>query len=297
MLTGIHFLLTYSCNFECDHCFLHCGPSAEGTFSFAQIEKVLVDARKIGSVEWIYFEGGEPFLYYPILLEGLRRAGEMGYKTGLVTNCYWATTVEDAALWLDPMASIGLGDLGLSDDAFHHGEVEETPAGRAAKTAGRMGLPVSRLCIEKPELKKPSGERGDPVIGGGALFKGRAAEKLTEGLPVRPRESFTECPHEELVSPKRVHIDSFGNVHICQGISIGNMWQSPLSQIIAEYDAAKHPICGPLVRGGPNELARANKLDLDGGFVDECHFCYTVRRELVDRFPDCLTPRNVYGLS
>ena len=33
MLTGIHFLLTYSCTSECDHCFLYCSPNAKGTFT------------------------------------------------------------------------------------------------------------------------------------------------------------------------------------------------------------------------------------------------------------------------
>ena len=30
MLTGIHFILTYTCNFECDHCFLYCSPKSKG---------------------------------------------------------------------------------------------------------------------------------------------------------------------------------------------------------------------------------------------------------------------------
>ena len=47
MLTGIHFLLTYTCNFECDHCFLFCGPREEGTFTLNQIEKVLDEAIKM----------------------------------------------------------------------------------------------------------------------------------------------------------------------------------------------------------------------------------------------------------
>ena len=76
MLTGIHFLLTYTCTFECDHCFLYCSPRAGGTFTAAQIRDVLDQARKLGTVESIYYEGGEPFLYYPVLVEGLRLARE-----------------------------------------------------------------------------------------------------------------------------------------------------------------------------------------------------------------------------
>ena len=108
MLKGIHFLLTYSCNFECDHCFLYCNSNSAGTFTLKQIRTVLNEAEKIKSVESIYFEGGEPFLFYPLMLEGLKIATEKGFKTGIVTNSYWATNVEDAELWLKPIADLNI---------------------------------------------------------------------------------------------------------------------------------------------------------------------------------------------
>lgn len=43
---------------------------------------------------------------------------------------------------------------------------------------------------------------------------------------------------------------------ICQGISIGNMWMTPLSEIVSSYRPDSHPICGPLIRGGPAQLAK-----------------------------------------
>ena len=96
MLTGIHILLTYKCNLECDHCFLYSGPNAVGTMTLAQIRSVLAESRKISGVEWIYFEGGEPFLFYPSLLEGIRLARGMGFKVGIVTNAYGAVSDADA---------------------------------------------------------------------------------------------------------------------------------------------------------------------------------------------------------
>lgn len=298
MLKGIHLLLTYTCNFECDHCFLYCSPRASGTFTLEQIREVLAEAKKLGTVESIYYEGGEPFLYYPIMVEGLRLARDAGFEVGVVTNCYWATAVEDAALWLGPVREAGVDDLSLSDDAFHHGEEEEeTPAKRAAQAAARLGMPAGSICIEKPAVMASADGKGEPVVGGGALLKGRAAETLTEGLPTRARESFVECEHEELVEPSRVHVDAFGHVQVCQGVSIGNMWETPLSELVAEYDASAHPICGPLSRGGPAELARTHGVELDGAFAAECHYCYLVRRALIDRFPEFLAPRQVYGLE
>lgn len=297
MLEQIHFLLTYTCNYKCDHCFLYCSPNTEGTFTLNQIQKVLNEAKKMGSVEWIYFEGGEPFLYYPLMLKGLQIAKALGFKTGVVTNNYWATTVEDAKLWLKPIIESGIDNLSLSNDAFHHDETEENSANVAADAANELGFSANSICIEKPSVQPPSDDKGAPVVGGGALFKGRAVEKLIDGLPTRPFDTFTECKHEELVNPMRVHIDSFGNVQVCQGVSIGNMWQKPLSQIIKKYDATTHPICGPLSTGGPIKLAQVYNIKLNDKFVDECHYCYTVRKALINKFPQFLTPLQVYGIS
>jgi len=313
-LTGIHFLLTYRCNFECDHCFLYCGPHAPGTFTLGQIRRVLDEARAIGTVDTIYYEGGEPFLFYPIMLEAIRLARRASFKVGVVTNAYWATAPEDADHWLGPLRDCGLFDLSVSEDEFHWGKEGESPAARGVESARRLGIPVNTICIEGPAVKAAPAARGaddasgrgsdregrrkgEPVVGGDAVFRGRAADKLTEGLPRRPWAEFTECKREELVDPRRVHVDSYGNVHICQGVSMGDMWRTPLSELVGGYDAGSHPICGPLSRGGPAELARTYGVEHDEEYVDECHFCFDVRRALLERFPEWLGPRHVYGLD
>ena len=295
MLTGVHVLLTYACTRECDHCFLYCGPRAEGTFTLAQLRDLLDQAKALGSVEWVFFEGGEPFLHYPLLLEGLRQARARGFRTGVVTNSYWATCEETARLWLAPLAELGVADLSLSHDAFHADDDGTSPADRAAAAAEALGLPVSRICIEPPRVEEPADGKGAPVVGGGALLKGRAADTLIGGLPTRPVEDFAACEHEELVAPERVHVDPFGDVQICQGLSIGNVWERPLGDILDGYDATKHPIAGPLSRGGPAALAQAHGVDLPGSFVSACHHCFLVRRTLLDRFPSELAPAQVYG--
>lgn len=296
MFEQIHFLLTYTCNYECDHCFLYCSPNSTGTFTIEQIESILKDAKQIKTVEWIYFEGGEPFIYYPIMLQGLKVAKAMGFKTGLVTNNYWATSVDDAKLWLKPIIDLGIDDLSLSDDTFHTGDEDDNSTKIAAEAAKQLGYTINSICIEKPSVQPQSDIKGAPVIGGGVLLKGRAVEKLTKGLPAQLIDNFTECKHEELVNPMRVHVDCFGNVQVCQGISIGNLWKEPLSKIIAGYNAENHPICGPLVGGGPLELAKRNNIKMTNKFVDECHFCYSVRRKLVEKYPSTLNPTQVYGL-
>ncbi|MDX9858717.1 MAG: radical SAM protein [candidate division Zixibacteria bacterium] len=295
MLNGIHILLTYACTNECDHCFLHCSPRATGTFTQHQLQRLWREIDLVGGITGVYFEGGEPFLFYPLMIEGIRAAREQGLTVGIVTNGYWGTSVEDAELWLGPLVEMGIDDLSISDDDYHASD-DYRPAQMAIAAARKLGLPVESICIGPPSVRSAATVgKGEPIVGGGVRFRGRSAEKLTAGLPRRPCREFTRCDREELADPKRVHVDCFGNVMVCQGVSIGNMWTIGLSTLFRQYRPHEHPIVGPLLKGGPLELARAYGVEHDDSYVDECHFCYDVRKKLRPRFPQYLTPGQVYG--
>jgi MoaA/NifB/PqqE/SkfB family radical SAM enzyme len=59
-LIGIHFLLSYRCTDECDHCFVWGSPLARGTFTLAQIRDVLRQGQELGTVEVVYFDDRGP---------------------------------------------------------------------------------------------------------------------------------------------------------------------------------------------------------------------------------------------
>jgi hypothetical protein len=279
---------------------VYSGPKSKGTFTLSQIKQLLDEATRIKTVEWIYFEGGEPFLFYPVMLEGIRIARSMGFNVGVVTNAYFATSVDDAELWLRPLLELGISDLSISDDSFHNDEETDNLAKRAIVCAKRLGIPVNSIRIEKPTVESlvhNSRDKGAPIIGGGVMFRGRAVEKLTDGFVKRPWREFIECPYERLKEPERVHLDPYGNVQLCQGLSIGNAWVTPLVTLVKQYNAETHPICGPLVSGGPALLAKEYNVKHDAQYIDACHFCYFIRLALIDNFPQYLAPRQVYGLE
>ncbi|MCP4023099.1 MAG: radical SAM protein [Desulfobacteraceae bacterium] len=298
MLTSVHFILTYTCNFECDHCFLYCSPRTEGTFTIQQVQDVMGEFERLGTVTSVGFEGGEPFLFYPLLCESVRIATAKGFKTAVQTNCYWATTSSDARLWLAPLKKAGLCVLEVSDDAFHHDKDEDNNAKNAAAAAKALGLNINSICIKKPEVKVQTDQKkGDPIYLGGPKLRGRAADKLIKGLPITSHKAFIQCPFEDLEDPTRVHIDPFGNIHLCQGLSMGNFLKTPFSEIVQTYDPSNHPVAGPLIEGGPLQLAKKNKVSHENKYVDACHMCTSICKKLVDRFPQVLTPAKIYGIE
>ena len=278
-LSGLHLLLTYQCNYECDHCLAWGSPSQSGTMTIETIEHILDGAEALGTIEWIYFEGGEACLYYSILCAGIRKSKARGFKAGIVTNAYWATADADAIEWLQPLAG-SVDDLSLSSDAYHGSDKGSSLPDIARRAAQQLGSPVDFISIDESAV----------------LYRGRAAEVLASGVEAKHWKQFTECPWEDLRHPGRVHVDPFGNLRVCQGISIGNMLQHPLTEIMAGYDPDEHPIVGPLLAGGPAKIVDQYDLAHEEGYADHCHLCYKARCALRHRFPDVLTPDQMYGV-
>lgn len=286
-LSGLHILLTYQCTFECDHCFVWGSPRQAGTLSLEQVKQVLEQARE-ACVESIYFEGGEPFLFYPILVRGVHLAADMGFSVGIVSNAYWATSVADATEWLRPMAG-RLADFTVSSDVFHCGECLGEQPQNALVAAKWLGIPTGMISIGPPEGAEH--EQGE------VMYRGRAAEKLVHRAGRRPWREFDSCPNEDLREPGRVHLDPLGYVHICQGIVLGNVFETPLKQICDSYRADEHPICGPLLEGGPAALVEEYQVPHDEAYADACHLCYEARLALRKEFPALLIPDQMYGVG
>ena len=296
-LSGLHLLLTYECNFECDHCFVWGGPDRNGTMTPETIEHILQQAKQAASIEWIYFEGGEPFLHYALLRFGVQSAHQQGFRVGIVTNAYWAASDDEAREWLRPFVGV-VEDLSISDDDYHGSGDDPQPTRIARRAAEQLGIPVDFITVAEPEAADVPGAPGHMPAGESAvLFRGRAASKLASRVALKPWVQFSRCPWEDLRQPERMHVDAFGNLHVCQGISIGNLLERPLKEIMRDYQPDSHPIIGPLLAGGPAEIVERYGLPHQDGYADACHLCYLARCELRARFPQVLTPGQMYGES
>jgi len=293
-LSGLHILLTYQCIYECDHCFVWGSPWQTGALTLEQIEEILNQAREAG-VTSVYFEGGEPFLYYAILNKAVHMAADMGFYVGIVSNSYWATSVADATEWLRPFVG-RVRDLSVSSDLYHCEKCLGEKPQNAVVAAKWLGIPTGVISVAQPdgEAKESHGQLEEDESG--VMYRGRAAAKLAERADKHPWEGFDSCPHEDFVEPGRVHLDPLGNIHICQGIVIGNLFEKPLKQICEEYDVDSHPICGLLHSGGPVLLVTEYNLEHASSYADACHLCYEMRAQLRTRFPELLAPDQMYGV-
>ena len=295
-LTGLHLLITYQCNLECDHCFVWSSPWQTGTMSLANINNILHQAKDLGTIEWIYFEGGEPFLYYAPLLNGIQQAAAMGFKVGVVSNGYWAISEEDARAWLSPFSGL-IQDLTISNDLYHWNESIDKYVANIMKVALELEIPLGIIQVAQPEARDATPAVGQLPSGESAImYRGRAAANLSARAKPTAWDELTECPYEDLRDPGRIHVDPFGNLHLCQGISLGNMFETPLTELCAGYTPESHAIAGPLLSGGPAQLVKQYAVPHEDAYADACHLCYQSRLALREEFPQILTPDQMYGV-
>jgi hypothetical protein len=230
------------------------------------------------------------------MLAGILMAKDLGYKVGIVTNSYWATSEEDTLLWLAPLVG-KIEDLTISSDLFHFSEKISQQSRWVKNVANILNIPLGIICIEQPDSTVVSSYGQIPPESSMIMYRGRAAEKLAHKAIFHSSSSFTRCPHEDLKDPGRVHIDPFGNIHLCQGISIGNINHLSIKDICNDYNPIHHPIIGPLLEGGPFRLAEKYNLPVNNAYADACHLCYEARIMLRKQFPEMLLPDQMYGIA
>ena len=298
MITRLHILLTYNCSLRCKHCYVFSDQRAAGKISLSQISQILKEVRKLPGVRWIYFGGGEPFTQYPLLLKAIQRARKLDYDVGVETNGYFARTIEAGVRFLRPLALMGVKDIRISNDFLHYKNPETSPAKRALKAAKKLGLPTTLVRIAHPGIQELPGKSislADNVLERRLMFIGRAIKSLLGGLPTSNWQEFTSCPRTDLTDPEEVFIDAYGYVQVCPGIAIGNAGEAPLHEIIENFGLQSHAILRILKIKGPSGLMKDSSVHPDAEYVSPCHCCYSIRRDLIDHYPDWFAPRQVYG--
>jgi hypothetical protein len=278
-LTGIHFLITYGCSAECDHCFIWGTPRRSSAMTVEQVDLFLDQVQAVGTVTGVCAEGGESFTRYDVVLHFLRAATARGLTGSALTNASWVESRAQAQERIAELMAAGLTNLGISTDQWHQRSVPVERVDTLLEVCAEAGLSASRM---ETTLE-------------GVMFRGRAAERLAGQMPTRPAEELTACPHEKLDAPSRIHLDCYGMLHLCQGLSLG---RAPITEAIACYDARSHPIVRHILSGGPHALAQfaaSFGFEIAPGYVDACHLCYRAREFLRPHFPDLLGPDEMYG--
>lgn len=315
-------LLTYRCVSECAHCLYNCGPRHTAVMTTDTLREALEALAVYPQRPQVHLTGGEPFLYYPLLLEGVRMASERGIWVYVETSAAWCTDEEEAAIRFAELREAGLQSVLISCSPFHAVRIPPERTLCAIRAAQQV-LGADRVMVYQRafmDLMRRFGEtRPTPLVryeetygldgakrllwdGYGIIPGGRAGYRLGYLVRRQPPEAFADqdCAWP-LLYAQHSHMDLHGNFipAFCGGLAVGDWHQLP--QLLAEFQGAHYPpLIALLAERGPYGLfgmaqERYGYRPLEEGYVGKCHLCVDVRRWLVTQtdFPE-LCPAEFY---
>lgn len=115
-------LTTAQCTASCAHCSMSSSPkrkSKEERLSFPQIRDAIDSLHGRFGLHVVIFAGGEPTLLGEDLLNSIAHADSLGMVTRIVTNAYWARSLDRARSKLIELREAGLSELNISADDYH----------------------------------------------------------------------------------------------------------------------------------------------------------------------------------
>ncbi|TES90536.1 MAG: radical SAM protein [Candidatus Cloacimonadota bacterium] len=315
-LKCLTFLMTYKCTSECKHCLYRASPYQDNLISLKDVKRDLRNLKSIHSIDSIYFFGGEPLLYFELLVSLIQEVKKLeipNWETiGIITNGFWGKNDSVAKKYAKGLKEAGLNSFVISVDAFHQEFVPiDAVKGtiRAAKEVGIEWIKINGKSFGDTEANNHYNQQTkrlikeleqefdvDEIDVRPLMVAGRAADTLAKYLPMIELTSV-KCKRDDIRNPTYIEIDPNGWVWICCGIAIGNTRKTSISEIIRGYEYKKHPI---LCRIGDKEPVGLLELAIEkgykplNGYAGRCHLCFSVRRFLRPFYPEILVPAHVY---
>ena len=112
-------MFSQTCNITCRHCGIFSSPYNKNKMRLDDARCWIMEAAHIPNIKQINFTGGEPFLFQDELADLLQLSRSLGFGTRVVTNGFWARTVDAGMKVLSRMKEAGLCELNFSADSFH----------------------------------------------------------------------------------------------------------------------------------------------------------------------------------
>ena len=317
-LTGITWITTYNCNLACDHCFFETKGSKKYMDS-ELVDRAFVGLENTRHMFWQHLSGGEIFLDEQRLFQIIKNIRKYFKKDiGLSTNAFWAKNEVETCQKVNQLAEMGVSGIALSADYYHQKYMSiEGPKtlARVIKQSGLkthsyiMGARLNADIDNAETINQQSEQIADEVdqrlelpyaratersIGKGCLINRPKKIKIPQG---KCTELNTCLGERSPFNPAMVWIDPYGNVMICYGIIIGNLYNNSLNDIIGDYSPEKFPLLQELSLEGPktlHEIALSKDNSMPSEFYDECDVCYRSRSVLQKHYPDVLGPKECY---
>ena len=324
-------VLSYKCTAECKHCMYACSPRWSGDWMEEKdlyqllynlspwIAPSMYGRNHIGLNSGIHFTGGEPFLNFELLCEGIKISKELNIPSVFVeTNSFWAFSEDVTRDKLTTLRNLGMDGILISVNPFF---LEHIPFERTERAAIiSRELFGDNAIVYQAEFFRQFHEMG---LSGKLSFDeyldqvpkevlSRKVEFFNSGRAPYEIEKYDLFPHHpasvvlsqpcvpSFIRSWHNHFDNYGNFQpgYCGGISLGS-WKE-LDRLTEEgVDLDKRPVLRYIIKNDFRGLLKFAKdkgyQERETGYLSKCHLCVDIRKFLAgqDDYPE-LQPRQFY---
>ena len=127
------------CNIRCGHCVATGDLPAGRNMDHDRAKEIIAGMVRAG-VGGISFSAGEPFLFFKQIAELVKLCSQIGIYTRIVTNSFWAKTVESSDHLVSELQQNGLNQLRLSYSRWHQDNIDRNNVLNAARSCEKIGL-------------------------------------------------------------------------------------------------------------------------------------------------------------
>lgn len=317
-ITGITWITTYNCNISCKHCFFE----TQAKKKYMQpdlVDRVFQDFTPAKQMFWQHLSGGEIFLKPDIVIEILKRIQKYFHKNiGISTNGFWATDEEKTKSVVQKLVLNGVNGIAISADYYHqqfiplegpknlaritksegiqtHSYIMGARLSEEVENAEKINIESQRIALEvEQNLNIPFAYALERSIGKGSRINLPKNKNIPSG---KCTELNTCLGNRSPFNPAMVWIDPYGNVMICYGIIIGNVYKQSFREILECYDTKTFPLIHELAQNGPRALYNfvlKHHFSIKSAFFDECDLCYQSRKVLRTYYPELFGPDECY---
>ena len=127
------------CNIRCSHCVARDDSSPPMKMELDQAKQILEEMADAG-VGGISFTAGEPFIYFEDLLDLVGVCQNNRMYSRVVTNAFWAESLEKARHYAELLAKHGICQVRLSYSRWHQEHVARENIVHAARACNESGI-------------------------------------------------------------------------------------------------------------------------------------------------------------
>ncbi len=237
---------TKRCPAACDFCFDSHGASRTETVGGEFLARWVREfKRAIPSPDKLAITGGEPFLYYDEILKFMSAIKTIDFSSrSVITNAYWAKSVDHARERIEPLKDLGLTCVNVSCDPSH---LKFIPfehichLARGSLAAGIAHVAISGNFYVERDVRQYFGNEPDILHSGSVSFvshpvypAGRALERKHEIEWMDRVASAPKCP-----GPREFSVKATGDVAPCcsvlshdEWLTFGNIYEDDIDTIV-----------------------------------------------------------------